>query len=133
MSVRYPRNGLLALVVEDDFMVAKMLETALHVRGFSVMGPVATAKEALNLMAALTPDVALLDYRLKIGTTEGLLPTLERLGARVCFLSGFAYPGMSPLFDKYPLLMKPFKQSELFEFLDQSFGDVSSWRTRPTS
>jgi two-component system, response regulator PdtaR len=63
-----PRAGpgdRVVLVVEDEFLIAMELELLLQRGGWRVLGPAATVKEALCLLAAETPDVALLDVNLQ--------------------------------------------------------------------
>lgn len=63
-----PRTGpgdRVVLVVEDEFLIAMGLELLLERNGWRVLGPAATVKEALRLLAAETPDVALLDVNLQ--------------------------------------------------------------------
>src|SRR3954451_1278855 len=66
------------LVVEDEFMIALDLEQALRDHGYSVLGPAASAGDALGLLELERPDAATLDVRLKGGRVT---PVAERLAA----------------------------------------------------
>lgn len=66
------------LLVEDDGMIAIDLEDIVRDAGFDVLGPCATATEALALLAVSRPDAALLDVGLPNGST---LPLAEALAA----------------------------------------------------
>ena len=55
------------LIVEDEAPMAMMLTDSLQGGGHEVMGPASTMAEALALCAALRPDLALLDIRLRDG------------------------------------------------------------------
>src|SRR5689334_2095327 len=84
-----PSRDPLVLVVEDEFLLAMDLQLVLEQHGFRVLGPAATVTEALRLLAAETPDVALLDVNLR-----GEMVTLvaEALRARgVPFVLASAY------------------------------------------
>jgi DNA-binding NarL/FixJ family response regulator len=59
------------LVVEDDFLVAGELEHWLSAAGFHVLGPAATAEEAIALAADGMPDLAIMDVRLA-GPRDGI-------------------------------------------------------------
>ena len=59
------------LVVEDDFLVAGELEHCLTAAGFQVIGPAATAEEAIALAADGMPDLIIMDVRLA-GPRDGV-------------------------------------------------------------
>jgi two-component system, response regulator PdtaR len=52
------------LVVEDDFLIAMQTEAALRDAGFHVVGPAATAEEAVALATQERPFLAVMDIRL---------------------------------------------------------------------
>lgn len=52
------------LVVEDDFLIAMQTEIALTSAGFEVVGPAATAEEAVALAGDTQPTLAVMDIRL---------------------------------------------------------------------
>jgi CheY-like chemotaxis protein len=52
------------LVVEDEALVAMLVEDALLDAGFGVMGPAATVEEAMNILARERPDAVVLDLNL---------------------------------------------------------------------
>jgi two-component system, response regulator PdtaR len=55
---------LRVLVVEDDFLIAMQTEVALTAAGFEVVGPAATAEEAVALAGEAQPTLAVMDIRL---------------------------------------------------------------------
>jgi DNA-binding response OmpR family regulator len=79
------------LVVEDELLVALDLKLLLERHGYRVLGPAATVAEALGLLAAKTPEAALLDVNLR---GERVTPVAEALrGSGVPFLLASAYDG----------------------------------------
>lgn len=75
------------LVVEDDFLVAGELEYWLAAAGFQVIGPAATAEEAVALAAEEEPDLAIMDVRLG-GQRDGIDAAIEiyrQFGVRSMF------------------------------------------------
>lgn len=52
------------LVVEDDFLIAMQTEVALIAAGFEVVGPAATAEDAVALAHEANPTLAVMDIRL---------------------------------------------------------------------
>ncbi len=59
------------LVVEDDFLIAMQTEIALTAAGFEVVGPAATAEEAVALAGEAQPALAVMDIRLA-STRDGI-------------------------------------------------------------
>jgi len=70
--------GAKVLVVEGEFVVALDLERALQGLGCTVLGPAASAEDALRLLERERPDAATLDMRLRDGRVT---PVAERLRA----------------------------------------------------
>lgn len=59
------------LVVEDDSILSEMLQERLQGLGYEVPGVVTTGEEAIAKAGELTPDLILMDIRLK-GTMDGI-------------------------------------------------------------
>jgi two-component system, response regulator PdtaR len=59
------------LVVEDDFLIAMQTEIVLTAAGFEVVGPAATAEEAVALAGEAQPVLAVMDIRLA-STRDGI-------------------------------------------------------------
>lgn len=75
------------LVVEDDFLVAGELEHWLTAAGFLVIGPAATAADAIALAAEEKPDLAIMDVRLA-GDGDGVQAAIliyKQFGVRSMF------------------------------------------------
>ncbi|WP_235529667.1 response regulator [Nocardioides sp. Soil774] len=78
------------LVVDDDFMVAKVHRGYVSsAPGFTVVGVAATAAQAVQAVADLAPDLVLLDLYLPDSTVEDLLDAMlaPGLGCDVMVLS----------------------------------------------
>ena len=75
------------LIVEDDFIVATEIETALSNAGFDVAGVAAFADEAVALAESQKPTLAVMDVRLG-GERDGIHVAMEifrKLGIRCIF------------------------------------------------
>lgn len=57
-------DGRRVLVVEDEALVAMLVEDALLDAGFTVIGPAATVEEAMHFLATERPDAVVLDLNL---------------------------------------------------------------------
>lgn len=67
------------LVVEDEFLIAMDLQMMLEAHGWRVLGPVPSVADALRLLDAELPQVALLDVNLGV---ELVTPVAEVLKAQ---------------------------------------------------
>jgi DNA-binding response OmpR family regulator len=88
-------DGRLVLVVEDEFILAMEIERLLTEHGWQVLGPAATVRQALGLLAGRAPQIAILDVNLR---GEMVTPVAEELRARgVPFVLSSAYDDMARL------------------------------------
>lgn len=105
--------GLRALVVEDEGMVALLIEGMLEDLNCEVVLSVATLDKAVTAATHETFDFALLDVNL-----DGRLvfPVAEILRARrvpFLFSTGYGRIGLPDAFKDYQVLNKPFEAEEL--------------------
>ena len=106
------------LVLEDEMMVAMLLEDMLADLGCHVLGPVATVAPALALLESNTVDFALLDVNLSYG--QNGYPVAEELTARgipFAFVTGYGANTLNPQYRDRPALQKPFHMAALTETL----------------
>lgn len=82
------------LVVEDDFLLAMVIEHALLDAGFVVVGIAVSADEALAMARSMRPDLALMDIRLA-GVRDGVdaaLDIFSQTGIRCIFATAHTDP-----------------------------------------
>ena len=82
-------RGIKVLIAEDEAVVAFDLEFTLGDFGCTVLPPVASAAEALALMARERPDVALLDVSLNDGPSTPVARELVAAGVPYAVTSGY--------------------------------------------
>ena len=73
---RRPDKPERILVVEDDFLVAMQMESALTEAGFEVAGVAASGEDAIELAASEQPRLAVMDVRLA-GERDGIDTALQ--------------------------------------------------------
>ena len=109
------------LVVEDEGLVALMLEDLLEDLGCEIAGSLPTVGAAMNWIAdGGSADLALLDVNL---AGEAVFPVADALKARgvpFAFATGYG-EDHDPRFREAPLLGKPIRQERL-EALLKSYG-----------
>jgi CheY-like chemotaxis protein len=95
MAINQPLDlrGVHVLLVEDTWQVGAGLKRLIEDLGATVSGPAPTAAEAERLIAEQTPDIALVDIKLRGDELSyGLIDDLHRRGVRVIVASGYAVP-----------------------------------------
>jgi CheY-like chemotaxis protein len=110
------------LVVEDEIIVAMLIEDMLTELGHVMVGSATTVAAALALAEAKAGqfDVAILDVNL---AGERSFPIARRLtcdGVRFIFATGYGQSGVDERFRGTVTLKKPFRLEELAAALDQA-------------
>lgn len=100
-----------ALVVEDEVFIGLDVCEALDALGYEALGPVGRVSEALDLIAAVRPDVAILDANLAGESSEPVARRLAEL--RVPFVLCTGYGDFSIPELTVPVLQKPLAAEEL--------------------
>jgi CheY-like chemotaxis protein len=102
-----------ALLVEDEALVALMIEDMLEDLGLNVIASVAQLRKACELAATATFDVAILDVNL---AGELVFPVARILRQRCIpflFSSGYGQPAQDDEFKNAPSIVKPFSAEQL--------------------
>src|SRR5664280_1571579 len=113
-----PFSGRRALMVEDEMIVAWLLEDMLTDLGCAVIGPAGNVNQALAMIEAEAIDVAVLDVNL-----NGQLsyPIADALAAPFVFSTGYDKDRMLEGYRTCPVLQKPYHRSELSDMLAKLF------------
>lgn len=117
-SASTPPSGLRILIVEDEAVVAMMLEDILIELGHQVVGPVSRVSKALEIVQDTPLDLALLD--IQVAGSE-VFPVAEFLDERripFIFTSGYGRTGLRGSFRDRPVLQKPFSVKSLSDILE---------------
>ena len=105
--------GRRALVVEDETLVAMLVEDTLADAGVVVLGPVATVAEALAMLDGQRPDLAVLDLNLAGETSEPVADRLIQLEVPFVVASGYGAAGLPQRLAGIPVLAKPYAPEDL--------------------
>ncbi|RAI57215.1 response regulator [Roseicella frigidaeris] len=106
-------TGRRVLVVEDEALVAMLVEDALLDAGAAVVGPAATVSEALSLLSKENPDVAVLDLNLAGETSTPVADVLAQRGVPFVVATGYGAEGLPPSHAHVPVLAKPYDPDDL--------------------
>ena len=105
------------LLVEDEMMVAMLIEDMLSDFGCEVIGPAARIDEALKLAGEGRIDVAILDVNLNGQETYPVADALAAIGVPFVFATGYGAGSLREGYRHRPTLQKPFAQRDLVRAL----------------
>jgi DNA-binding response OmpR family regulator len=112
-------EGIRVLVVEDEFLVAILIEEMLESAGCVVIGPFPRVPEALDAVDRNRCDAAVLDVNLGGERIDPVAAALSKRNVPFVFVSGYGTIGLPGDYSDRPRICKPFKLAELL-------GTVSS-------
>ena len=106
------------LIVEDDAIIALMMESIVEDLGYQVVGPSTDFDTALHAAQSDDLDFALLDFNLGHGQNAGPIATiLEGRGIPFAFTTGASPATIRQAFRQTPIISKPVVEEELFDLL----------------
>ena len=106
-------EGIRVLVVEDEFLVATLIEDMLESAGCVVAGPLPRVADALSAVDDGTYDAAILDVNLAGDRIDPVADALARRNVPFMFVTGYSTGALPPGFVERPRLCKPFKIEDL--------------------
>jgi CheY-like chemotaxis protein len=112
-----PFSGRRVLLVEDEMMVAWLLEDMLAELGCAVVGPAASVNQALAMIDAEAIDVAVLDVNLNGQMSYPIADALAARGVPFLFSTGYNKDRLLDGYRNFLVLQKPFHRSELGDTL----------------
>ena len=101
------------LLVEDEALVAMLVEEMLTELGYEVVGTAGRLSQALRLAENVGYDVAVLDVNLDGVFTYPVADLLQRRGIPFAFITGYGASGLDPCYAHFPTLQKPFRARDL--------------------
>jgi DNA-binding response OmpR family regulator len=110
-------------VVEDEPLIALIIEATLADAGAQVIGPAHNVAHALKLIQASTPDAAVLDYRLNSETSAPIAKRLNELQVSFLFYTSFR----GTIAQEHPgglILDKPTEPDRLVSALERLTSDL---------
>jgi PAS domain S-box-containing protein len=106
-------SGRRVLLVEDEALVAMMIQECLLECGHSVVGPISRASEALSAAREGDFDAAILDINLGDGMAYPVADILAARGVPFVFLTGYEADTVDGRFGAVPILQKPIERQML--------------------
>ena len=106
-------DGVKVLVVEDEAIVAMLLEQMLEDLGCTVAGVANQLTAAVALVNDAQADVAILDMNLAGDRVDPVARILAEKSMPFIFASGYGEDGLSAEWRGRPVLPKPFRLEDL--------------------
>lgn len=111
-------EGRKVLIVEDESLVAMLLETMLEDMGCMVFGTAARVEDALQMIAGdARPDAALLDVNVAGQTVYPVAEALDRRGVPLVFSTGYGQGGLAEGWGGRPTVQKPYTEAMIRDAL----------------
>ena len=115
--MKSPLSGRWILLVEDEIIVACLLEDMLADLGCAVVGPAASIHQALAMIDTEAIDAAVLDVNLNGQMSYPIADVLAARGVPFVFSTGYHKDRLLERYRIFPALQKPFHLLELTDML----------------
>lgn len=106
-------NGLRVLIVEDESLVAMLIEDAIADHNGTVAAVASTLGQALEKASTIDFDVAILDVNLNGAPSFAVADLLIQRRIPLVFSTGYGAAGIPEAWRSAPVLAKPFRESEV--------------------
>jgi CheY-like chemotaxis protein len=111
------------LFVEDEPLVAMMIEDMLIDLGVEVVGPASRVDQALALAREADMEAAVLDINVGGQSTYEVADLLRQRGVPVIFATGYGSSALPERFRGTPTLHKPFERSRFEEVMQAALAE----------
>lgn len=114
--------GRRILIVEDESLVAMLLETILEDMGCTPVGPASSIDEGLRLVSSEQLDGALLDVNVAGRQVFPVAEALRERGVPFVFSTGYGEGGLPDEWRGQRTIQKPFTEAAVHEALMAAIG-----------
>ncbi|MDI1326641.1 MAG: response regulator [Brevundimonas sp.] len=117
-----PLTGRRVLVVEDESLVAMLLETILEDMGCTPVGPAANVDDGLTMATDEPLDAALLDVNVAGRQVFPVAEALKARGVPFVFSTGYGEGGLPEEWRGQATIQKPFTEAAVRDALMKAMG-----------
>lgn len=118
----HPLSGRRVLVVEDESLVAMLLETILEDMGCTPIGPASNIDEGEAMAREAELDAALLDVNVAGRQVFPVAAALKARGVPFVFSTGYGESGLPDEWRGNTTIQKPFTEAAVRDALMQAMG-----------
>jgi CheY-like chemotaxis protein len=112
-------QGVRILIVEDEFLLAMDIESAIREAGGEVVGPIVSLEEAVATAEREELNAAVLDLNLRGEMSYPVAEVLDSRHIPFIFATGYSQSRLSDAFQCRPCLRKPFTWAALTAALER--------------
>jgi CheY-like chemotaxis protein len=106
-------GGVRVLVVEDESLIAMLIEDTLYDLDCTVVAVASNLQDALEKASSMDFDVAILDVNLNGSPAFPIAERLVRRQIPFIFSTGYGLSGVPEAFGTVPVLAKPFRGGDV--------------------
>lgn len=117
--------GRSIFIVEDESLVAILIEDLLEDLGCKVAGVASRLEEAVEKLSALSFDAAIIDINLNGNQTYPLAELLREKGRPFVFSTGYGTATLPKGMNGVPLISKPFDLHDLEKALTSALATTA--------
>ncbi len=96
------------LILEDEMLVAMLLEDLLMDLGHSVAATAGSIRQALKAIEQVPVDLAILDVNLPDGRSDAVADALTTRRVPFLFATGYGAQGVAEQYRRAPVIQKPY-------------------------
>jgi CheY-like chemotaxis protein len=127
-----PNAGLRILLVEDEAMVAMIIEDTLNDLGCEIVGPMSNVEKALAAAKSEDHiDGAFLDVNLRGQLVYPVAEVLAARGVPFAFVTGYGEKGIDARYRGAPVLTKPFLPETVEQLVSKHMAGRGSQNPLP--
>ncbi|MGR4875857.1 response regulator [Pseudoxanthomonas sp. LARHCG66] len=116
------------LIVEDESLIAMLLEDILTDAGYIADATATNVEQAMSMIEAGSFDAAILDVNLGGSASFPAAEILRSRGVPILFTTGYGEQGLPAAYTSIPVLLKPFRKSDIEAALRSLLGKPSATR-----
>lgn len=110
-----------ALVLDDQYLIASAIEAFLSDSGYETVMAL-SEQEALDAIASRQFDVAIVDYHLGSGTSDGVIARLQAAGTPFAICTGSIADDLSERHPGVAVICKPFAEGDIALAVERLVG-----------
>jgi DNA-binding response OmpR family regulator len=118
-------QGVRILVVEDEFLVATLIQDILEAAGYVVSGPIPRLAEAVKAAEVDACDAAVLDVNLAGHRVFPVAEVLSRRQIPFVFVTGYGSDTLPAEHHARPSIRKPFRNQELLNVVSELVNEAA--------
>ena len=107
------------LIVEDEAMIAMLVELILQNADCAVVGPVSSVRGALRLIERQSLDAAVVDFRLGDDDSCEIIDVLDQRGVPFLIMTGQEMADLPPRLRHLNIMNKPFQPEALVRAVEK--------------